>query len=74
LSTSDHLLERRWATPRAFRPKQVSRHALTAERRPDTGKAMVTVTHGMILKHELTGKRSIAIERDWRRAIQLSIA
>src|SRR5260221_12285631 len=47
---------------------------LTAERRSDPSKVMIAVAHGMILKHELAGERSIAIKRHWRGAIQFLIA
>lgn len=50
------------------------RYSLPAERRPDPGQVVVAVAHGMILKHELAGKRSVAIERHWRGAIQFLIA
>jgi hypothetical protein len=71
IRTLSPLLSARDATPAAT---QVSGHVLTGERCSDPSEVVVTVTHRMILKDELAGKRGIAIERHRRSAIQLFIA
>ena len=62
------------ATARAVSTNAGWRDVLTGERCSDPSEVVVTVAHGMILKDELAGERSIAIERYGSGAIQLFIA